>query len=258
MFGKAILLALWAGLCSLDDRGPQLGFRKALPAGAIAGLILGDFTQGLMIAATLEIMWMGIGSVGAYTAPDVVAGSIVGVALGILSGGGVAAGVALAVPAALLCQQLLVLWQTVASFLVRRAERISAVGNFDGLFSIQLFGGFFYFLVRAVPVFLTIYLGSEAITSLIEAMPAFIITGLTVSSKIIPAVGIAMLLTNLLKGQMWVFLLLGFTLAAYVKLPLLAITFIAIAFAFLYDLAVNRKESELPKNNTMEEEDYDL
>lgn len=258
MLGKAILLAVWAGLCSLDDRGPQLGFRKALPAGAVAGLILGDFTQGLIIAATLEIMWMGIGSVGAYTAPDVVAGSIVGVALGILSGGGVAAGVALAVPAALLCQQLLLLWQTAASFLVRRAERVSAAGDFDGLLSIQLIGGFFYFLVRAIPVFLTIYLGSDAITALIDSLPAFVLTGLSVSSKIIPAVGIAMLLTNLLKGQMWVFLLLGFTLAAYVKLPLLAITFIAVAFAFLYDIASGRKDVQVSTTNDMEEEDYDL
>lgn len=87
MLVKALLVALWAGLCSLDDGGMQLQIRKPLLAGTITGLILGDLTQGLIIGGTLELMWLGVNSVGAYTPPDITGGAIVGVTVGITSDG---------------------------------------------------------------------------------------------------------------------------------------------------------------------------
>ena len=54
MLIKALLVAVWAGICAWDQYGPHLGFRKPLLAGAVTGLILGDLTQGLIIGATLE------------------------------------------------------------------------------------------------------------------------------------------------------------------------------------------------------------
>ena len=53
MLFKAILIAAWAGLCALDQFGPHLGFRKPLLAGVVVGIILGDFTQGLIIDVTI-------------------------------------------------------------------------------------------------------------------------------------------------------------------------------------------------------------
>jgi PTS system mannose-specific IIC component len=77
------LVAIWAGICSLDDVGPQM-LRRPLLTGTVAGIIMGDTVQGLAIGATLELMWMGIGNVGASFC-DIIAGSIIGVALGISS-----------------------------------------------------------------------------------------------------------------------------------------------------------------------------
>ena len=57
MLIKALLVAVWAGICAWDQYGPHLGFRKPLLAGAVTGLILGDLTQGLIIGATLELMY---------------------------------------------------------------------------------------------------------------------------------------------------------------------------------------------------------
>ena len=84
MLVKALLVAFWDGLCSLDDGGMQLQIRKPLLAGTITGLILGDLTQGLIIGGTLELMWLGINSVGAYTPPDITGGAIIGVTVGII------------------------------------------------------------------------------------------------------------------------------------------------------------------------------
>lgn len=263
MLQSAILVAIWAGICSLDDKGPQFGLRRPLPCGAVVGLLLGDLGQGLVIGATLELMWMGVGNVGAYSSPDVVSGAVVGTAMGILTGGGVAAGVTIAVPASILCQQLLVLWNTAASFIIHQADRAAENGDFSKIKFIQYEGVPFLFLIRAVPVFMAIYLGSDAVENILNALPDSIINGLSTASSMIPAVGIAMLLTMMLKGRMWVFVLLGFTLVAYLDLPLLAVSFIGIAAAAVYDLAANQKNSapEEQTDNQMSEDEegsYDL
>lgn len=85
-----------------------------------------------------------------------------------------------------------------------------------------------------------------------------------VASKLIPAVGICILLLMLLKGRMWFFFLLGFMLTTYLKLPIIPITFIALAFAVLYDMAFTNgmrqtpEEKETQASHKNEEEEYDL
>src|SRR5699024_10654321 len=162
MLMKSILIAIWAGFCALDQFGPHLGFRKPLLAGSIVGLILGDFTQGLIIAGTIELMWLGTNNIGAYQPPDVISGSVVGVAIGILSGGGVGAGVAVAVPVALLVQQLAMVIMTANISLVNAADSALESGNLKSIDKLQYLGGLNFFLSRAIPVFIAVYLGAPA------------------------------------------------------------------------------------------------
>ncbi|WP_430875159.1 PTS mannose/fructose/sorbose/N-acetylgalactosamine transporter subunit IIC [Gilliamella sp. G0441] len=268
MLTQAILVAIWAGICSLDDVGPQM-LRRPLLTGTIAGIIMGDVVQGLAISATLELMWMGIGNVGAYSAPDIVAGSIIGVSLGIATEGGIAAGVALALPVSILCQQLLIIWRSFACFLNPWAEKSIQNGSYKELARIHYFSTPIWFLIRAVPCFLAIYFGSDLVKAILDAIPKEIINGMGVASKLIPAVGICILLLMLLKGAMWFFFLLGFILTSYLKLPIIPITFIALAFAVLYDMAYmagkknekftnNNEDKTTLTNNMAIEEEYDL
>ena len=119
---NALLVAIWAGICALDDIGTQM-LRRPLLIAPVVGLIMGNLEAGLMIGATLEVMWMGVGNVGAYAAPDMISGTCIGTALGIASGGTEVA-VALAVPTSILAQQLLVLYKTGIVALNPVAERI--------------------------------------------------------------------------------------------------------------------------------------
>lgn len=252
MLIKALIVALWAGLCAWDQYGPHFGFRKPLLAGAVTGLILGDLTQGLIIAATLELMWLGVNNVGSYVPPDVISGSVVGVAIGILAGGedSLATAVAVAVPVSLLVQQMDMLCKTISISLVHKADKIAETGDFDKIDKLQYIGGGLIFLSRAIPTFIAVFLGTTAIDAIMKVIPASVMTGLTVASKAIPAVGIAMLLTMMLKKNMWMFLVLGFTLTAYLGLPTLALALIGACFAGLYDLMMTNKNSKSSDNKT--------
>ncbi|MDO4594760.1 MAG: PTS sugar transporter subunit IIC [Tissierellia bacterium] len=262
MLLKSIIIAIWAGLCALDQFGPHLGFRKPLLAGVVVGFILGKPTEGLIIAATLELMWLGTNNVGAYQPPDVISGSIVGVAIGILSNKGQAAGVAVAIPVALLVQQLSMFVMTANITWVHAADKAIESGEFGKIDKFQYLGALFFFLSRAIPVFLAVYMGSAVVEKVLNMIPENILNGLTVASKIIPAVGIAMLLSMMMKKNMWIFLTMGFTLATFLELPIIAIALLALCAACLYDILITKNEENLGyEKNTNEEpieQEYDL
>ena len=241
MIFKAIIVAIWAGLCALDQFGPHLGFRKPLLAGVVVGILLGNPMQGLIIAGTLELVWLGTNNVGAYQPPDVISGSVVGVAIGILSGGGEATGVGVAIPVALLVQQLSMIVMTTNVSLVHAADKIVQSGEFGKIDKLQYLGGLAFFLSRAIPVFIAVWLGAPAVEAVLAFIPKYMLTGLTVASKIIPAVGIAMLLSMMLKKNMWVFLVLGFALATFLKVPTIGIAIFALVAAVLYDIMMNNE-----------------
>lgn len=252
----ALLIAFWAGLCAIDDVGTQM-LRRPLLVAPVVGLILGDVQTSLLIGATLEVMWMGIGNVGAYSAPDMISGTAIATALGIASGGGTAAAVALAVPTSILAQQLLVLYKSGIVALNPIANRWAETGDFDAIYKIHYLPVLIAFLVRAVPTFLAVYFGSGAITAAVAALPKVIITGLNVAGKIIPAVGIGLLMQMMIKkAELWLFLIAGFALAVYLKLSVLPVTLIVLPVALIYDLACQHQaEGKAVTENQEDEED---
>ena len=257
---QALLIAIWAGICAIDDMGTQM-IRRPLLIAPVVGLILGDLQTSLLIGATLEVMWMGIGNVGAYAAPDIISGTAIGTSLGIISGG-TATAVALAVPTSLLAQQLLVLYRSGIVYLNPIAEKIAEKGELSKVFRINYIPAFIAFLIRAIPTFLAVNFGAGTINTVVKSMPKDIMKGLAVSGKIIPAVGIALLMLMMIKkGELWTFLIAGFTLAVYLKLSVLTITLIALPIALIYDLATQKQaqaQTVVNNNNSGQEEEYDL
>lgn len=257
----ALLVAIWAGFCALDDVGPQM-IRRPLLIAPVVGIIMGDLKAGLIIGATLEVMWMGVGNVGAYSAPDIISGTAIGTALGIASGD-TATAVALAVPTSLLSQQLLILYRSGIVYLNPIADRIAATGNFSKIFRINYVPMIIVFLIRAVPTFLAIYFGADAINKVVKMLPEGIMAGLSVAGSIIPSVGIGLLMLMMIKkGELWTFLIAGFTLAVYLDLSVLPITLLSLPIAFIYDMASQNKTVKVSggigDENEMDEEDYDL
>ncbi|TME96236.1 MAG: PTS sugar transporter subunit IIC, partial [Chloroflexi bacterium] len=51
-----------------------------------------------------------------------------------------------------------------------------------------------------------------------------------------PALGFALLLTMLPVRRFWPFLIIGFALFAYLKMPIIGIALVAVAIAFLYQM----------------------
>lgn len=231
------------GSVHLGQYGPHLGFRKPLLASVGVGIILGDLPTAIMIGATMELMWLGVNNIGAYVPPDVISGTIVGAALGIMGGGDASSAIALAVaigiPTATLVQQLNILVMTTNVSLVHAADKAVESGKFSAVNKYFWAGAACFFLTRAVPVFIATGIGSfviEDIMNFLQSQVPWVLTGFSTAGGMMPAVGLAMLLTMMMKKNMWIFLLLGFVLAAFLGVPTVGIAIAACAAAGIWDV----------------------
>lgn len=256
---QSLLIAAWAGFCSYDDQGPQM-LRRPLMIGPVVGLILGDLPTSLVISATLELMWMGLGNMAGYQTPDMIVGTTVGTVFAITTGQGIAAGIATATTVAILSQQFLLIFSFIRQFFFAWADRLALTGDFDSLLKINYVAVLFQFLVRAIPTFIIVYLGGGIVDSIMASIPSNILVGMSKASGILPAVGLSILMTIVMKEGMWGFLIFGFVLNAYLKLDILGVTLISLAFGTLYTWIMDALEmkNERPQVSQNNEGGYDL
>ncbi|CZD86957.1 MULTISPECIES: PTS mannose/fructose/sorbose/N-acetylgalactosamine transporter subunit IIC [Streptococcus] len=256
LFTQALLVTLVGIIATIDYNGPLFMIHRPLVTSAMVGLVLGDFTQGVLIGSALELTWLGVTGIGGYTPPDTISGAIIGTAFGILSGQGETAGIAIAVPIAVATQQLDVLAKTLDVYFVKKADNDAKNGDYSKI-------GFYHYsslvlitLFKIVPIFLAIMLGGEYVADLFAKVPPIVMQGLNSAGALLPSIGFGMLLNMMLKKNMWVFLLIGFICSVYGGMSTIGISLVGIAVAYFYDM-IGSKPQETTSNSDVEE-DLDL
>ena len=231
MLIKAILLGLVGIVGVIDSRliGRQ-NIGRPLILSTLAGLVLGDVRQGVILGASLELISMGFVAIGAAGPPNMQFGSIIATAFAILSGASTEAALTIAVPVAVIGEFLSVIMRMVIAQFSHVADKAIENGQFKKAIHIHLWWSFgFNALVYFIPIFLTVYFGTDLVTNLVAAIPQVITNGL------LSALGFAMLLSSMLSKKMFPYFLLGFLIVAYSGLSLIGVTMFAAILAFILD-----------------------
>lgn len=207
LLGLLSALGIWdsrvMGMCMLD---------RPLFLGPMVGLILGDFTTGIIVGASLELVMMGIVGIGSATPPDTVSGSILATAFAITSGLDISAAVALALPIASLGQLVGILDRTLNGYFVHMADKAAEEGNYKGIDRALWCGAGLFFISYFLLVFLGSMLGSAVIGAFVEKIPAFVIAGFRAASGMLPALGIAILMQLLFDKKNVAFFFIGWVI----------------------------------------------
>lgn len=239
MLMKSLLIALWAGIAGVDHFNGLLHIHRPVFTGMVVGFILGDVKTGLVTGATLELVWMGAAPLAGAQPPNVVIGGIVGTAFAILSKSDPNVAVGIAVPFAVAVQAAITLIFTAFSPVMHKADEYAENADTRGIEQINYFGILIMFLFNAIIAFLPVYFGAEVAQNIVGKMPEWLIGGLEVAGGMMPAIGFAMLLKIMYKREYLSFLIIGFVLVAYFKLPILGVAFLGLAVA-LYDYNINK------------------
>ncbi|WP_414838513.1 PTS N-acetylgalactosamine transporter subunit IIC [Carnobacterium sp. TMP28] len=258
MFIQALLIGLWAGIAGIDQFNGLTHIHRPIVTGAVVGLILGDFTTGLIAGATLELVWAGMVPLAGAQPPNVVIGGIIGTAFAILSGQAPEVAVGIAVPFAVAGQALITLLFTAYSPIMHKMDTYAMEGNTKAIDRLNYMGPLFLFIFFFTISFLPIYFGAEQAAGIVGLLPAWLISGLGVAGGIMPAVGFAMLLKIMFKWSYAPFFAMGFVAAAYLNLPILAVAILAVAIAGYDYMSQGNTPKATPvvASGIDEEEDY--
>lgn len=217
---------------------------RPLVAGFLTGIVLGDPVTGTIIGGTINLMYIGFISAGGALPGDPCLAGVLGTALAITGGLGTEAALAIAVPIGLIGTLIWFGRMTLDSFFAHMADRLAERGNTRLVWVANvLLPQALLFLMTAVPCFLAAYFGAGYIQGAIDFLGANILGILIVIGGMMPALGIALNLKAIFKGDIKVFFFIGFLLVVYFNLGIIAIGLLALCFAVIYIQLKGRKEA---------------
>ena len=160
---------------------------------------------------------------------------VLGTAYAIVGGLDTDTALALAVPIGILGTIVWAGRMTFDCFFVHIADKYIEKEQYNKIWRANvLFPQIMCFLMTAIPCALAAYFGSNYIQGILNMLSGKVLTVFQIIGGLMPALGIAITLQYIFKGESKVFLFVGFLLAVYSKLPLLTLGIIALLVAVVY------------------------
>ena len=206
---------------------------RPLVVSPLVGLALGDLQTGVIIGATLELVFMGAIQIGGAVPPDALVGAGLVTAFAMLTDQGAEIALTLALPIAILAQSVKVLLFIVRSGFMTPAIKYAQEGNIRKMKMLNYAGLILQSLMYFSVAFVAIMFGSAAVEAFVNNIPESIMQGLNVAAGLLPAVGFALLLLPMMNLKNVIYFVVGFILVSYLELPIMAVTILGILLAFI-------------------------
>lgn len=233
---QTLLLSLFISFMAVETYwwGGAIYIARPVFAGPLIGLIMGDLKTGLLVGGSVEMMFLGGLAMGAYSPPNAYIGGMVGTAMAILSGGNMEVGIALAYPIGVLVQmlnylvtQINIVWVTKAEKAIKEDKRKQfELYHYMSIITRMLIQFF-------IPTFVALLIGSTSLENFYNNIPLWINGGLKVAAGILPAIGMASIISTLGIRKGWPYFIVGFVLASYLNMNIMAIALLALGLAVI-------------------------
>lgn len=233
MILNAVLVGLALTIQKWGDWYASLGFNRPMIAGTITGICLGDLKTGIMVGASLELVYLGSVSLGGVMPQDFGLGSVFGTAFSILINAKPSVAIALSLPISMLGTLIYQLFKIWATALVPRFAQHLKEHNIKAFNRLWQWQRAIYLLMWFLVGFAGIAAGTNAIKALVNAIPTPIMNSLTVAAGMLPAVGIALLMITLWDKKLAPWFFLGFAIVSFFKGTMIEVAFIATCIAVL-------------------------
>lgn len=238
---QALLIGLFAYLGRnqvpwlFGTTGGWYGIGRPLVAGMICGIIMGDVQTGILCGIAVQAIFIGQITPGGAVPSDLNLAAYVGIPLAMAAGGNPETAIALAIPLGSLGVALHNFTMTVQSYFSHRADKYAAEGNADMIGRMNMLGTLPSFLERFILVALFCYFGVPFAEKLLGSLPAVVLQFLQVGGKMLPALGFALLLRQIVSRKWTIMLfILGWVIMQSIPMTTTALVFIAVAIALLY------------------------
>lgn len=209
--------------------------QRPLVCGFITGCFLGDPVTGAVVGATINLVYLGFISAGGSMPADMALAGVLGTAYAITGNLDAQTALAIAVPLGLLGTIVWYLRMTIDSVFVHMGDKWVAEGKFNNLYlSNVILPQIFSAVICVTPCALAAYFGADYIQSFIDMCAGKPLQIFQVIGGLMPALGIAITLQYIFKGEARIFLFLGFMIATVSGLTLIEQGIIGLIVAIIY------------------------
>lgn len=261
---QALLVALLTAMSShisavYGFTGGWYTLGRPLVGGFLCGLIFGDVTQGIILGCAIQTVYLAYVTPGGAIPVEMGFVSYPSIAIALLSNMDTSLAIALASTVGAI-GTIAFQFQKAANTYYNEKLKI-AINEVDEK-KITLYHLIFpqatMLLIRGIPAFLAVYFGSEYVTEFVANLPGFVTTALMSLGGILPAVGIAALLTQVSKNNISIlFFLFGFVCVVFMNVNIIGLTIIAGMFAYFYYVMKSNKGSTSEAAEKHEENDLE-
>lgn len=212
-------------------------FARPVINGFFVGLILGDPVTGAIVGATIQMIYLGFMATGGSYPADAALAGVMGTAAAIQTGLSPEQAVALAVPIGMLGIIFVqIRMMVIGVFWAHISDRVAEKGLTHRIWYTAVLGPEIGMaLLYVIPSSLALYFGVDAIKGLIDMLAGGrILAILGVVGGMLPALGIAMNMKVIFKGDARLFFFIGFLMVVYLNLNLIAIGSFGLLASILY------------------------
>ena len=231
VLGVAIFMGCYYWFCRL-----RFGYTfssallQPVTIAVFVGLITGDMANAMKIGAGLQLVYLGVTSTPGGNVPsDPALAGCIAIPLGVAAGMNPETAIALAIPFGVLGVFVDQLRRTTNSIWVHMADKYAEKADTKGIMRAAfLYPAIAGFIIRFPIVFIIDYFGVSVAQKLIE---------------ILPALGFAITLTVIGKGNLIPFFIIGFFAVMYLGLDTMAVAIFATCVALLMNLFRMKEEA---------------
>ncbi len=189
----------------------------------------------IIIGGTLELMALGWMNIGAAVAPDAALASVVSTILVIVGGQQIATGIAVAIPLAAAGQVLTYIVRAITVGFQHAADKSIQDGSLSRLDWLHRGALMLQVMRIAIPALIVaLSAGTDAVQSMLAAIPEVVTTGLKIAGGFIAVVGYAMVINMMRAGHLMPFFYAGFVIAGFTDFNLVALGVLGAIMAVLY------------------------
>ena len=129
------------------------------------------------------------------------------------------------------------------AFLIQKADKFAEQGDIGGIWRCAtIYSLIFGFFLRFPVVFVASYFGSDLVQQVLNVIPAWIMTGLTVMGGVLPALGFAMTIFVIGKNKYIPLFIIAFYMVKFFELSVVGAAIFGVCIALLATFATKTEE----------------
>ncbi len=226
---SAILYAV-----AIPGYGLSSAYKSPATLGLIYGIIFKDVTQGLIIGCSIQLLYLGVVATGNNVPSDPAMAGIIAIPIALSQGLDPQMAVSIAVPFGILGTFFNQIKRSFNIWLLHYADRKAGEGNVKEINRCAvLYPWLFMALIQIIPVFIISYLGPTAAQFLIEYLPQWVTGGLSVAGGILPAIGFALMITQIGRKEIIAYFFIAYFLVQYIGLNTMAISIFGVCLVVI-------------------------